>query len=606
MDKLEPILKNHFWILLVPLFSMNLWGYFSANGALKAATSTREGELKSVLSGIPEGASKPNEGYSKELKKRNEVLEKFVDEELLDLWNRQKRRMVWPAKVAADIPKHYRGPGLDNIEVVRFTYQKLYPELIREVHESVEPFVANKQGITWTPKVDFPISLIPQMKIGTLTIKSTEMWDAQEDIWMTQFILDAIRLMNKDADSETSAVIRRVLAFRLLGGDGQTSGGADAAAAAAAEGDGAGSSAYMNPAMLSGGGGAGGGAAGGKIASSVKFDPAEEFGAGGEPEGGGGAMAGPSSMMMQRPTEGEGEAADPAAEPTGPLRYVKPKDESTVKFKERGFYLSVIIQQNKMVDFLVALSNSEWPIRVVRFHFGKNPYGKDPFAKSAGSGGMGGGYPGMVGANPNAGGGESPFGSSGVGSPIDYGGSQGGGAMSGMMGGMTGGGAAGTTGYPPTALEHPDLVQLDLAGLITMYNQPESETAPAPESAEGVTPSEDAVAAEPGTTPSAEEAPAGEAPSAEPSVPATEGAPTETPATDAAPTADPPVTEEADPAGEAPATEAPAGETSAETAPAAEATPAPAGTDTKPAAPEGDPAPAVEPPAAEPPKNPEP
>ena len=48
MDKLQPILKNHFWILLVPLLSMNLWGYFSANGALKAAIATREADLDKV------------------------------------------------------------------------------------------------------------------------------------------------------------------------------------------------------------------------------------------------------------------------------------------------------------------------------------------------------------------------------------------------------------------------------------------------------------------------------------------------------------------------------------------------------------------------------
>ncbi len=56
------------------------------------------------------------------------------------------------------------------------------------------------------------------------------MWDAQEDVWVTQLILDAIRQMNKDADSTSSAVIRRVIAYRLLGGDGTpVTGGAAAA-----------------------------------------------------------------------------------------------------------------------------------------------------------------------------------------------------------------------------------------------------------------------------------------------------------------------------------------------------------------------------------------
>ena len=218
MDKLEPLLKNHFWILLVPLFSMNLWGYFSANGALKAATKTRVESLDKVKSGIPAGTTDPNETYTTELKSRNELLEKYVNEELLGLWKSQQSRMVWPARVAPDIPKIYLADIKNN--QVRFTYQTDYPGEVRKLYESVEPFVANKAGITWTPKVDFPITLIPRMRIGKLTINSTQMWHAQEDIWVTQFILDAIREMNKDADSETSAVIRRVIEFRLLGGDG--------------------------------------------------------------------------------------------------------------------------------------------------------------------------------------------------------------------------------------------------------------------------------------------------------------------------------------------------------------------------------------------------
>ncbi len=572
MDKLEPILKNHFWILLVPLFSMNLWGYFSANGALKAATSARETALDGVKSSIPDGTVKPNEVYSKELTKQNDLLEKYVKEELLDLWNRQQARMVWPPRVAADIPKKYRAE-IENRKV-RNTYQTDYPEAIQKLHESVEPFVADKRGITWTPKVDFPVQLIPRMKIGNLTIASEEMWDAQEDIWVTQLLLDAIRQMNKDADSETSAVIRRVIAYRLLGGNGESA-GSGAEGGSESMGD-EGSSMSMGFSSAMGGQGAGGGAGGAGIVTSVKFDPAEEFGTGGEPAPGGGAGGSGSGMMMSSmmssmAEEGDSEAS--ADEPTGPLRYVKEDKEG--KFVERGFYLSVIINQNKLVDFLVALSNSEWPVRVVRFHFGKNPYAPDPF-NSAGGGGGGG----LAGLGGISGGGMSSMGSmgmrsmgpgnsgSGFVSPSSLsGGSSGpggsfsdqddtGSGLGSMMGGGQLGGAGANTGYDAAkALQHPDLVQLDLAGLITLYRQPESEVpegetpaseATTPEEASAETP-----AAEAAATPAESEAPATEASTNESSTPATEPVATEAPATESGP-ADPAV-----PAGEA-TTDAPA------------------------------------------------
>ncbi len=580
MDKLEPILKNHFWILLVPLLSMNLWGYFSANSALKEATKARESVLDTVKGGIAAGTTNPNADYAAELKKKNEVLEKYVNEELLDLWKRQQERMVWPPRVAPDIPKVYLSDIKNN--KVRYTYQTDYAEVLRQLHESVEPFVADKRGISWTPKVDFPFQLIPQMKIGNLTITSKQMWDAQEDVWVTQFILNAIRQMNKDADSETSAVVRRVLAYRLLGGEGPSggeaatpdgsSGGMDSSESMAAAYQGAGNQPV--------GGFGGQGSQASRFTSAVKFDPVEEFGPGGEAEvGGGGRGNGMTMAMSSSSSQPTGEVDGESTEPTGPLRYVKELPENP--YVERGFYLSVIINQNKLVDFMVALSNSEWPVRVVRFHFGKNPYAPDPFSSTRGGGGnllsmgmrgRGGMSPGGYSANPSSSGSEAftqPANSS------NFTGS--------MAGGM---GAAGNTGYPVDALQHPDLVQLDLAGLITMYRQPPEELAAleaaatgggatTPEAAPGETPGEGEMPTDP-ATPAAGETPA-EAPAVEPEVPAAE------PASPAEPV---PAAEAVE---KAPETAAPPAETPGE--PASEPVPAV-------------PAPAAEPPPATDPANP--
>ncbi len=507
MDKLQPILKNHFWILLVPLFSMNLWGYFSANSQLRAATEARQKELDSVKSAIPAGATDPNASYTEELKKTNDLLVSFVDKEMLDLWNRQKKRMIWPAVVADEIPKVYKSEIKS--KKVRLAYQKEFTFTRKRVYEIVEPYVLDRKLITWTPKVDFPIEFInPYWAPTSMAIESQTMWDNQEDLWLTQLLLEAIREVNKDADSESSAMIRRVINFRLLGGNGESSVMPSEGGGESDYGDEDGGSTARRP--------MGPAAA---VMTSVAFDPSEEFGTGGDP-----------SMMtngraMASFSEDEEEVSE---EPTGPLRYVK--EDEAAPFVQRGFYLSVIIDQDKMVDFLVALANSEWPIEVTRFHFGRNPYGgPDPFnARSAGTnnmagrpgsfrsdgdddgdgmfrGGVGGGGGGFArpmnvpGPPRQAEDGGFGFGALGKGGQLGGGG---GGAPRGVP-------TPGNSGYPPDALLQPDLVQLDLTGLITIYRQPKSEipeegaepssgeAAPADESAdaaEGEMASEEAVA----------------------------------------------------------------------------------------------------------------
>ena len=268
-----------------------------------------------------------------------------------------------------------------------------------------------------------------------------------------------------------------------------------------------------------------------------------------------------SSMSSSQPV---GEADAEGTEPTGPLRYVK--EDANNPYVERGFYLSVIINQNKLVDFMVALSNSEWPVRVVRFHFGKNPYAPDPFTAARGGGGnlsamgmrgRGGMSSSGYSANPSSLGSDAftqPA------SPSSYASS---------MGGSPSGAA--NTGYPVDALQHPDLVQLDLAGLITMYRQPPEELAAweaaatggatTPEAAAGETPVEAEMPADP-ATPAPGDIPA-EAPAVESEVPATpaEPVPVAEPAENAPETAVPPAETPVEPVGEPmPAVPGPAAE----------------------------------------------
>ncbi|RLS51657.1 MAG: hypothetical protein DWH91_18375 [Planctomycetota bacterium] len=559
MDKLQPILKHQFWILLVPLLSLTIWGYVSTNGKLRAATQTREDELKKALSSVPKGAADPNQKYIDGLKGQNDQLDKFVKDELNELWVRQLPQMVWPEIVKPGIPEKYRGTIAD-IQT-RENYRTEYEQILENLHHSVEPFIADKTRVTWTEKVDFPRSLIPRARPWHLTPPENEIWDAQEDVWFTQLIIDAIRDMNRDADSPQSAVVRKVIKYQLLGGNGESSVGG-----AVAEGSEGGPSygapdASMMDSMSSGS--SGGGRGGMARAPMIRFDPQEEFGTGGVASaamGQGMGFSGNSSASYSPSGESGDTDSSEGAESTETLRYVKEVPEAP--FVERGFYLSVIVHQSKMVDFMVRLQNSDWPIRIVRFHFGKNPYAPDTFAGPGARGGM------PSSSMPDSFSSQLVPESSGVeslGSPdtgdigLFSGGLPGIGGPSSSMGG-------GNANYPQAALQNADLIQLDLAGLITLYRQPVAEEAAVEGSSEAAAPVTE--------TPVA---PEGGSPAAEPAAGAAEGTPA--PASPEAPTT---------PAGPVEGT-APAAETSA-------AEPVPGG---EPPAPAPAATPAAEVPAAE-------
>ena len=500
MDKLQPIITHRFWILGFLTLPLAMYGFFSANNALKAETESRETTLQQTLTGVPKGTNDPNEDYQTKLAEINEQFEANVEESIVDIWNRQKSRMTWPPVVADEIPELFLGKiELDVTNIYRNEYDRLMRELQSRVQPvmpienkpaiggiglgGIRPSAKKEADVDWPQKVVYAADL-PVAAFNELSVPPIQVWNAQIDIWLVDLIFEAIRNINEEKDSVTEADIRRVDEFRLFGGTGvPTIGGAGAAGAEGGYGGEYGGSEYGGGGEYggtagsygAGGYGAGGYGAGGAGAASasikvnIAFDPAEEYG----PSGAGGAAAasygGYSSASYG--SEYGGETAAPAAAGGSSSRYIGDSEEK--KVLERGFYLSVIIKQERIPDFVVELANSDWPIRVTRFHVGKNPhYSERP---SPGVGGYGAGA--MLGMEMG-GYGESAggYGEAGIGGYEGEG--------LGMLGGYGAGARAKkiegvgnlTSNLPPyadAAMNNPDLVQLDLCGVITMFKQPQ-------------------------------------------------------------------------------------------------------------------------------------
>lgn len=508
MDKLQPLIRQHFWILLGLVIPLILFGYYSANGGLSSATQARIETLDKTKADVSSG-NEPNEDFSSKLDTINTFLEASVDDAILEMWNRQQKRMTWPAVVADRIPKEFLA---DFEQQVPFIYKGAYEDVFRRLMERVQPVkpldpmarpnpAAPQQPIPGQKVI--LMATLPQTIFGQFGASSQEMWDSQIDVWMTELLLDAIVKVNEGKESVAESVVRRLDVLRLMGGTGTP------VTADAGGGSGEMMEGGMDPGM--GGGGPSGVV---KINTSVAFNPAQEFGPAVDGGGGGGG-----EMM-------EGSMGGTPAAP--PRRYIG--EPEGAPFFERGFYMSVIINQNKIPDFIVTLANSDWPVQVRRFQVGANPYR----TQMTGPEGMPGGMSEFSMSNIESG---PSFTESGAESGSGF-----------SLDGLTPGGRGGArpnpyaTNLPDIAmksLNHPDLVRLDLCGVITMYKQPTEVLAAVEARKQAALEAQKAAAQQPEAAPA--EPPAEPAPPADPEAgPATpapaEGAPATTDAATPAPT----------------------------------------------------------------------
>lgn len=547
MDKLEPILKQKFWIILGIGVILTVTGWWMATSSLAATISTRKAAIDSAEKGIPSGEM-PNADWAAKLSKINEQQEAMVTSVRRKLWEQQAETMFWPETMqefAAELP--YRGEfGL----VARDLYRSSYLIAVEDVWKQARPIDLDGSGV-----VLFPRQAMPMKKtiLGDLAPRSEDIWDAQEDLWLLTPLLQAIREVNGGENAtRLDASVHVIERLELLGGERTT--GESSSSGSADSGGGADMSAMMGGGMNGGGGGA----AAGKVLSA-DFSPEEEFGpTGREGRSGGGGM-GAMSMMS---------AAEPGASTDGAptiKRYVD--DDPSAPFKTRAFYMLVVMDHRKVPRLLAELTaggSSAWPVEIMRMQMSR----VNPDDAEGRAGGVGNPMASMGGAGM-----ISPM-------PADFTSESSGAAFA------DGGGAFPATGNTPqvsldTAMQDPVIARVAIAGLIYLYRPVE---APPEASAE---PSAD------GTQPAVAESPTSETPNSE-------AMPADVAATPADPAAEPTAT--TDPA--APA-DSPAPAPAAAPGKEPEAT-KPSPGDTPPAAP-AEPAPASgAPPAATPAAPPQP
>lgn len=496
MEKLQPIIKQMFWILFGLALILILWAWWTASSALSAAITEGDAKVqKSYQDSKQPVDSVANRTWTDGAVKENTVHEIAYSESARELWKQQLNARVYPGKISKELSAIEYGGTIER--EVRGEFAKLYRRYFNEQLETIKPFVQG-EGLV---EVNYGgITQENENRWRTSPPTSTEIWEAQEDIWLLRSIYDAIAEVNAGADTITKSTIRSLQRLELRGGDPDTEPGASAAGGGGFGGPGYEGGGYEGGMMMGGppGGAAVGGASGASGAwtafqgSSVGDLLVEEFGAvaGGGMMGGGMMGGGMPGYEGGSSYEGGGfDGGGAAAVET--KRYVDDSEE--LPYKTRAFFLQVRMVQQRVPALLAALTNSSFPIEIVRVDasFGTAIAG----TSGVGMGGMGGmsgmdpgyedsagGGPG-IGMTPFGGGGASPFG----GGPSFGGGGPGLGGPQSFGGPRTGLGAGkkGKTkrpdplksGFYATAMADPNLSTIRVAGLMTLYESKEEKEA---------------------------------------------------------------------------------------------------------------------------------
>ncbi len=155
MDKLQPLIRQRFWILLGLCLILALFGFFKSQSTIVAATTAREEALKQVLSSIPTG-NEANTDYVAKLGEINKGYKSKIDGAVEELFAGQQSRMTWPPQVIKEIPRTTRGSSSIRAPlntITTRTYSTIYKDLIEDLWKKAEPVCEDAITNTATPGV---------------------------------------------------------------------------------------------------------------------------------------------------------------------------------------------------------------------------------------------------------------------------------------------------------------------------------------------------------------------------------------------------------------------------------------------------------------------
>jgi hypothetical protein len=413
MDQLKEVLRQmiiyRFWISAGLAALLPMIGYFVAVGPIQAKADAEAAAIKSADADVKKYTSGdlPNNQYKPIVAEKTEILTKDVDNSWRKLYQRQAPLLTWPSRVQDRFTKWGRQWPKDvDSGAVRFAiidYINAYPAYVNQVYQSFRPFDSESgKGVVFAPPeamllrpAQFDLKELPDLG---------KVWAAQERLWIQRTLLDVVAQVNGDAKTWDEAKLKQINALEVGTPIAQDQ-------RSIAKGETLEEAAPIN-------------------------DPSKPVEAAAETSAGpmGGAM--PPGMMGMM---GSSRAT------TAPETVSYIHTDST-QFKILPVKMDVLIEQDRIQDFLIALANSPMTIECNDFEMAKPEARVTKPEKGQQMAGMmmgAGGMAGMMGMGGMMAGGMTGFGGrSMMGGMMGMGGMMPGAMGTGAMYGMGGGGGS--------------------------------------------------------------------------------------------------------------------------------------------------------------------
>ncbi len=377
---LRQMIKYRFWISIGIAALFATIAYLVGSGPIQAAAKKEIDVIKQAEKEVRTYSSPtiPTKEYKPIVEEKTKVVSADVLTAWRTLYDRQAPLLTWPEGVQERFqtwgPKWPEKVSPKTIELAIVDYIYAYPGYVDMVYKSFDPFnYETGEGVVASPS-EGDLLLPAQFSEDHLPDLG-KIWAAQERHWIQLTVLKVIAEVNKDAKKWDQAIVRQVM--RLDVGD---PGAQDQRSLAKNETLEESKAIYAPgeepPAADAGGGAAaaGGGRAGANMMTGGGGRPRGGDSMSGGFGGGGSQTAGPDTVF-----------------------YVKSDSD---KYKVLPFAVTVLIDQDRVQDFLVELENSPMSIQVKDFELSRPEMkvAKPEKGDAAASFGMFGGGGGRMGA----------------------------------------------------------------------------------------------------------------------------------------------------------------------------------------------------------------
>jgi len=219
-EVLRQIIRYRFWISISVAALFALIAYFVGSGPVRAKAAAETTKIKGAEDQVRKYTSStlPTPAYQPIVLDKTRDLTKDVNSAWKTLFDRQAPLLTWPDTVQERFRKWGRkwpeNTAPKMIELAIVDYIEAYPGYVSMVYKTANPFdYETGAGVVVTP----PEAAL--LRPAQFTIEHTpdlgKVWAAQERLWIQRTLLEVVAQVNKNAKSWDTAVIRQILSLEV-------------------------------------------------------------------------------------------------------------------------------------------------------------------------------------------------------------------------------------------------------------------------------------------------------------------------------------------------------------------------------------------------------